>query len=454
MSFNARKAIFGSPDVDPYFSNTSLLLHGDGIGLTPNGQQNKTFLDSSSNVFLITTNGTATQGSFNPYPASSLVYDPLVNGGSGYFNGTTDSLKVATNPAFDFSTNDFKIEFWANLNNITGNKVLIDRWAANVGWQILYRSTGSSITFYVNNAVLVQDPNPSTITLSTWNHIAVTRDSGLVKLWINGIVVASATFTGSLNSTIPLGIAYQQSTNTNWVNGYLCDVRIQTGIGSPVVVPTYPLTNTGNTVLLLNFTNAGIFDNTQKNNLKTISSASVDTTIKKYGLGSLNFNGTTNYLVAPTNTNLNFGNGDFTIESWIYITTFGTMFSKIILDSRPDNSNGAFYIFYVLPSKKLGINISSSSFSSIGFLSLNTWTHVAATRQSGLLRLFINGNFEGSTNMFGLANASQLLVGTGAFRSAAPDNYWSGNIDDVRITKNVARYIASFTPPQRAFPNR
>jgi hypothetical protein len=50
-------------ETDPNFNQTVLLLDGDGT----NGGQNNTFLDSSTNNFSITRNGTPTQGTFNPF---------------------------------------------------------------------------------------------------------------------------------------------------------------------------------------------------------------------------------------------------------------------------------------------------------------------------------------------------------------------------------------------------
>jgi hypothetical protein len=66
---------------------------------------------------------------------------------------------------------------------------------------------------------------------------------------------------------------------------------------STITVPTAPPTAVANTSLLLNFTNAGIFDNTGKNNLETVADAQIDTSVKKYGTGSMEFDGTGDYLL-------------------------------------------------------------------------------------------------------------------------------------------------------------
>jgi hypothetical protein len=62
--------------------------------------------------------------------------------------------------------------------------------------------------------------------------------------------------------------------------------------------PTNRTTDTAitNTSLLLLAPNAGIFDNTGKNNLETVGNAQIDTSVKKYGTGSMEFDGTGDYL--------------------------------------------------------------------------------------------------------------------------------------------------------------
>jgi hypothetical protein len=81
---------------------------------------------------------------------------------------------------------------------------------------------------------------------------------------------------------------------------------------------------------------------------------------------------------------------------------------------------------------------------------VDTWHHAALTRSSGDHRLFLNGVQEGSTwtNSY---NQSNALIEIGQNPSGSQS--FTGYIDDLRITKNVARYTATFTPPTAAFPD-
>jgi hypothetical protein len=88
-------------DVDPFFQNTVLLLHGDGT----NGAQNNTFLDASTNNFTITRNGNTTQGTFSPFSKPDGRW-------GNFFDGSGDYLSIADNAALDPVGDDFTIEAW------------------------------------------------------------------------------------------------------------------------------------------------------------------------------------------------------------------------------------------------------------------------------------------------------------------------------------------------------
>jgi hypothetical protein len=88
---------------------------------------------------------------------------------------------------------------------------------------------------------------------------------------------------------------------------------------------------------------------------------------------------------------------------------------------------------------------------------VNTWHHVALIRKNGILRVFVDG----TSRMSSVANAN-ILATTGAeggycFAAAnlklfgiRTSNSFYG--DEVRFTRNVARYWDNFTPSSQEFP--
>ena len=164
------------------------------------------------------------------------------------------------------------------------------------------------------------------------------------------------------------------------------------------------------------------------------------TTTMKYGTAALKFNGTSYLTTAP----VSFGTGDFTIETW--------MFNAGSQTTNTDFINNGQFAFYQSSAGKLSFVFQSVAvFSSTATIPLNQWVHVAASRNLGVLKLYVNGVLGGTFNSTQSATALNTgLVRLGANASGAKP--FTGYLDDVRITKNVGRYPADFTPPTASFP--
>jgi len=145
------------------------------------------------------------------------------------FDGNSDYVHVPYESIPSFGVKEFTIEGWIYMNNLSGNQIIVDKYASgnSQSFQIYYRSTGTSLTFYVGSSVLLQDPSSSTISTQTWHHFAVTRDSsGNVRLYVDGLKKAQSTSNVSFDSAINLHLGVQGSTSTNYFNGYMQDVRL------------------------------------------------------------------------------------------------------------------------------------------------------------------------------------------------------------------------------------
>ena len=445
MGHHRLKAAAGASPADPYFSSTSLLLLGNGT----NGGQNNTFVDGSANNFAITRNGNTTQGSFSPFTGA---------GGSGYFDGSGDYLTVPGSSNLAFGTGDFTIEFWLYLNS-TSNQIFYDGrpLSTQTTQPTIYYLSGSGIQYYTGAANRISG---STLSTGQWYHIALARSGTSTKLFVDG-TQSGSTYTDSTNYTNTSdrpaigGDAFNFA--ANFLNGYISSLRVLKGTAqytANFTPPTSPLTAITNTSLLLNFTNGSIIDSTAKNNLETVGDAQISTSVKKFGTGSLKFDGTGDALVIPKSSPFDFGTGDFTIEAWVYPTATGGV--KMIVDSRASDALEA-YCFDITTTEKLDFIYSSSRITSTGSIAQNAWTHVAVVRSSGTIKLYINGTVDGSATYSSAINAQQAIAiggGRSTGGSGVTGYYFNGYIDDLRITKGVARYTANFTPPSAQLPAR
>ena len=146
----------------------------------------------------------------------------------------------------------------------------------------------------------------------------------------------------------------------------------------------------------------------------------------------------------------NFGTGDFTIEAWYYLTGYNNHF---LYDQYASGSSGAGNNqIYVNSGEGGRIRVyynGSSKFTTTGGISLNTWTHVAVVRSSDTITVYFNGTADGTTQSYSgqYGKTGDLYIGdqhTGG--GGAPQMY----VDDLRVTKGVARYTSNFTAPTTA----
>ena len=427
--------------------------------------QSNRLIDSSSNAFAITVSGTPSVQRFNPF-GTSTAYSTAIIGGSGYFDGTSDWLTTPyTTANFDWWTTDFTLEAWIYPTTFAGwgyadstfaKPVLVGNVDVSSGtnyWSFGPYTNGILVFAYYNGAA-VQIAG-QTLIANQWNHIAITKTASGITLFANGIGSSITALSGTPQSSASIPLSIGRGNNTN-INGYVGDMRIVKGTaiysGSTYTVPTAPLTSVANTKLLLNTTNAAITDNAMMNNLETVGNAQISTSVKKYGTGSMAFDGTGDYLSIPDNQAFNFA-GDFTIEFWMYANSVTGSIG--VLGKRASETNYApFVMEFGSSTLQLYLSTSGSSWAvsalSTATLSTATWYHIAVVRSGSTVYLFVNGTSVGSTGTASgslMINTSPITIGRTAVSPTAAD--FNGYIDDIRISK-FARYTSNFTAPTAA----
>jgi len=446
---------------DPYWAYVSMLLHGDGV----NGGQNNTFLDGSINSATVTRNGNTTQGSFNPF-TPVYPYDVATNGGSGYFNGTGDYLSVPAAAPLTVPTGSFTIEMWIyRSGNGSGGLSNYDSlMGSNLGgtsvFGIYINRTTLAIGFY-GNGTLVE--TSTSISNNAWTHIAVSRTSGNnLQIFINGVSGYSAANVTAGAFTNPLYVGYDGVAANYLYYGYISNLRYLTGTTlytTTFTPPTAPLTAVTNTALLLGMSNAAIFDNAELNNLETVASAQISTSVFKYGTGALKFNGTTDYLTTPAKTALNLGAGDFTIECWV--NTPNAAVNNTIVGQCSSGIGDRSYQISITGTGAVSTLVFNAAQTAVqtdtgaGAITSNTWYHIAFVRDGNTVRLYVGGVQQNTGNVTGFTiNPSTQTFGIGVLGAYTP-LVFNGYIDDFRFTKGICRYPSgtTFTPPTAAFPN-
>jgi hypothetical protein len=413
--------------------------------------QSNRFIDNSSNALVATVTGSPSVQAFSPF-APTAAYSTSVVGGSGYFDGNGDYLTGPNASGGDFGSGNFTISFWyypvSNANY--GLLSYADTGAWN-GWQI--QQTGSNtIKFeFLSGSTGDSSITGGTVYANQWNYVVITRSGSTVTLYTNSTSSAGTSTNsnsyGVSGSRVIVGNERSVSPGTPF-NGYLSSVKLVKQANAPASIPTAPDTNTTNTSLLLNFTNAGIYDSAAKNDLETVGDAQVSTTQAKWGTTSMKFDGTGDYLKAPYTPIMDFGTGDFTIECWVYVTNTSPGYSQTVV-ARQGNSGGVIWIVQILDGGTSRIALVGGNTATGTTVAANTWTHIAFTRSGTSLRAFNNGVLiQTTTDSTSLSGTQILSVGG----QSGGESLFIGYIDDLRITKGYARYTATFTPPAAAFP--
>lgn len=201
---------------DPFRSQVSLLLHGDGA----NGST--TITDSSPSPKTVTVVGNA----------QISTAQSKFGGASIAFDGSGDYLQFAGQVDFAFGTGNFTIETWVQLNNINKNQQIINFNENAVAPRVeLYVNSSNNVGMYSNGVQRII--STSSVSANTWYHIALARSGTDTKLFIDG-VQAGSTYSDSSNYTVAAGRPVIGILGFNLVDqsldGYIDDLRITKGV--------------------------------------------------------------------------------------------------------------------------------------------------------------------------------------------------------------------------------
>jgi len=430
-------------------------------------------IDNSSNAFTLTKFGDTAVAPFDPFYAATVAS----NGGSMYFDGTGDYLTLPSSDLYRVDLGDWTMEAWLYPTSTGVQHTVMSRGVYLSTYSFYFGTNGTSVYYEAGTGGWAATPYTSSsgaIIAGQWNHIAVVRSGTSLLMYANGNRVlnqASASF--GANVTAPLWVGAYLS-GSAVVNGNMTDVRFTQGTalytGSTYTVPTAPLTPSANTTLLLNGMNAGEYDAAMQNNFETIGNAQASSVQAKYGPTSAYFSGAVdNYITAPNSPVFQFGTNDLTIEAWIYLTgdtitnPDGNRSATICSGIGATGVSNDFWFNVTGNSTTTGTGLNfqvfnggsgTVIFNTTYSFSKSTWYHVAFTRSGNNVYLFVNGTVVGSTTYSGTitAGTNPLRVGYGQTGSINYRQPFPGYIDDLRITKGVARYTSNFTPPTAALP--
>jgi hypothetical protein len=148
-------------------------------------------------------------------------------GGSLVLNGSNQYANIAENTDFGFGTGDFTVEMWVYPLDNNNWRTLIEIGTYTSG--ILWRMGTNSDQLYINNSSW--NWGASSVPLNSWSHLALVRNSGTVKVYINGTESFSASASGSLGASKSVYLGGRTNGSETYY-GYIDEVRITKGVGA------------------------------------------------------------------------------------------------------------------------------------------------------------------------------------------------------------------------------
>ena len=298
---------------------------------------NHTFQDASSNNFLITRYGNATQGTFSPF--SQLGWSTLFNGSNG--------LSVPSNAALSFS-GEFTFETFVYYNAIPGSggaaSFIMRRsnTASGSSFQFGLNNTSGQFKYFITISVGSTDYdtnwNISTPSVGRWYHVAIVRDnSSNMHCWLDGVKLILSGATSNIPGTtnVPgtdVTIGWRNYYNDLYLNGYLSNLRLSAAAlysGSTFTVPAQAFDpSQANTRLLICHTRRFVDQGSANLTIGFLNAPSIQafspfapTAVYSPTIhgGSAYFDGTGDYAWCTTNVAKRFEPGSgFTFECWYY----------------------------------------------------------------------------------------------------------------------------------------
>jgi hypothetical protein len=157
----------------------------------------------------------------------------------------------------------------------------------------------------------------------------------------------------------------------------------------------------------------------------------------------------------------NFGSGEFTLETWLYLPSLPSAYTRIYtcfngVDIYPNS--GEAVTIEITNSNIINciVNNSSGAGTSVSSPTLvaNTWYHIAFVRYGNTTQFFLNGISQGTASTSGAhywTSNHRTIIGAW-YLNGSYSRFLNGYIDDLRITKGLARYTQNFTPPTAPLP--
>ena len=169
-------------------------------------------------------------------------------------------IQIAADADYNLGTGDFSVECWCKAKSIytAGHYKRLWEFGSDTNDSIgINVQMNGKIEFRYNDSVRIYSPT-GTFTIGEWHHILVTRVSGTLRLFYDGVYQAGASDSNNWNyssDSLRIGANHAQEYHS-WWNGWISNFRFLKGSASHTsssdfVPPKPSLENITNTKILI-----------------------------------------------------------------------------------------------------------------------------------------------------------------------------------------------------------
>ncbi len=176
--------------------------------------------------------------------------------------------------------------------------------------------------------------------------------------------------------------------------------------------------------------------------------AKISTARAAVGNSSGLFNGSNAYITTGTHADFNLSNGEFTIETKLWINSVQAPANMIVSCLTTSGYGWSFYFTSTLLCFQYATTSSNKLFISVPWTpTTGKWLTVAVERYGNILRFFVNGFQVGTDQAF---NVTIYNTGGNVELAREPISgyyyYLNGNLDEFCFSKGIARYHSNYYP--------
>jgi len=185
----------------------------------------------------------------------------------------------------------------------------------------------------------------------------------------------------------------------------------------------------------------------------------IDTAQSKFGGASGLFDGAGDYLSAPNSVDFDFSTGGWTIDFWIRRNGNQADYAGIVAVCSTADTGWTITFGAVAAGTQNKVRVVSKAsgafqvdLTASDAIADATWTHVAIVRYGNVLTIYYDGVSKGTKDVTGYNYASSetgLVVGR--YYTDSDALYFNGWLDELRVSKGVARWTSNFTTAASAY---